>query len=196
MQFKSNQRLFITGRTGSGKTYFVLHSFFYRLQRVIIHDRKHDLSGLKATYAHTPQDIIWCWQHNRYRVVYQPYNPSTEDFDEVCKLIFNVGNYVFVADEVASYATANYIPYYFSELLRLGRVRNIGVISLSQRPRHVFNTVMSEADYIIAFQLHLETDRKKVAEVVGSEAMKLNEIPRYHYLMYNAYEGCSWHKPI
>lgn len=196
MQYRSNQRITVIGRTGSGKTFYVLKSFFYQLNRVILHDRKHDLNGLKATYAHKPEDILWCWQHNRYRVVYQPHDPSQEDYNQVCALIFNKGNYVLISDEISSYATASYIPYYLSELLRLGRVRNIGCINLTQRPMHVHNTVISEADYVVAFQLHLPGDRKKVAEVVGEEALKLGAIPRYHYLVYNAYSGCSWHSPL
>ena len=198
MQFKSNQRIAILGRTGTGKTYFARHFFLHQFNRLIIHDVKHELNGLKATYCHKPEDVIWCWNHNRYKIVYQP-PPGInleEDFNNLCYLIFHKANYVLWVDEVGSVTSANKIPKWFYECLRLGRGRNTGVISLSQRPMGIHNTVLSEVDYIVSFQLHLKGDREKVAGAVGEEALKLGAIPRYHYLMYNAYEGCSWHKPI
>lgn len=198
MQFKSSQRIAILGRTGTGKTHFSRHFFLYQIDRLVIHDLKHELNGLKATYCHKPEDIVWCWNHNRYKIVYQP-PPGIdliEDFNNLCYLVFHKGNYVLWVDEVGSVTSAYNIPQWFSECLRLGRGRNTGVISLSQRPMDIHNTVLSEADYIIAFQLHLKGDRQKVAGIIGEEASKLREIPRYHYLLYDPYEGYSFHKPI
>lgn len=198
MQFHSNQRTFICGKTDSGKTYFAIKSFFLKLNRVILYDIKHELNGFKATYCHKPEDIVWCWQHNRHKIVYQP-PPGIdleEDFDALCYIIFHHANCVLIVDEVASVTAASRIPKWFSECLRLGRGRNIGVISLSQRPKEIFNTIISEADYIVGFLLQIKDDRKKVAGVVGPDAMKLNIIPKHHYLLYSAYEGVSFHKPI
>lgn len=195
MQFKTNQRIFVCGRTGSGKTYLVLRYFFMPLNKVLIHDRKHEI-WLGNTFAHTPEEVVTLWNQRRNRIIYQPYDPSVEDFDRVCHLIFDRGNYVLIIDEIASYTTRFTIPFWYSELLRLGRGRNIGMISVSQRPNEIFNTIISEADIIIGFQLNLEADRKKVAGTVGDEAMKLNRIPRYHFMIYSAYEGCRWHRPV
>lgn len=196
MQYKSNDRLFIAGMTGSGKTYIMRETIFSKLNRVILHDRKWRLNGLKATYCHTINDVIWAWNHNRRKLIYQPRDPSIEDFDSLCHIIFWHGNCVLIVDEIGAYTSAKKIPLWYSELLRLGRERNNGVVTLSQRPIDIHNTIISESDYILAFILQLEGDRKKVAGTVGDEAMKLNSIPRYHYLLYSAYEGCSWHRPI
>lgn len=196
MIFHSNQVIFICGRRRSGKSYLAVNLFFRRLQRVILHDRKHEHNHLKATYCHTPDDILSAWNQHHDKIVYQPYDPSIEDFNEVCRYIFYHGNCTLIVDEAASYSQPMMIPHWYAELIRLGTIRGIGVISLSQRPRALHNTIISEADFIFAFQLQLETDRHKVAETVGPEAEKLNMIPRHHFLLYNSYEGVSWHSPI
>ena len=196
MKYQSNLRVFITGKTGWGKTYFVMHTIFPKLTRVLVHDRKHRLKGYPAAYCHTLEDVLAAWQKGKNKIVYQPYNPSEEDFNELCHLIFQCGNYVLIVDEVKSYTQVNKIPYWLDELYRLGRERNTGVIALSQRPMYVHNTMISESDYVIAFHLELEGDRKKIAETVGKEAMKLGELGKFHYLEYNPEEGVKWCKPI
>ena len=196
LKYQSNLRVFVTGKTGWGKTYFVMHTIFPKLTRVLVHDRKHRLKGHPTVYCHTLEDVVNAWQKGKNKIVYQPYNPSESDFDALCHIIFMRGNYVLIVDEVKSYTQVNKIPYWLDELYRLGRERNTGVIALSQRPMYVHNTLISESDYIIAFHLELEGDRKKIAETVGKEAMKLGELGKFHYLEYNPESGCVWRKPI
>ena len=196
MKYHSNHRIFVTGKTGWGKTWWAMHAIFPKLTRVLVHDRKFKLKGYPAVYCHILQDIVVAWQKGKNKIVYQPYNPGVEDFDELCHLIFQRGNCVLIVDEVKSYTQVNKIPYWLDELYRLGRERNTGVIALSQRPMYVHNTLISESDYIIAFHLELEGDRKKIAETVGKEAFKLGELGKFHYLEYSPEEGVKWCKPI
>lgn len=196
MQYHSDLRVFCCGKTGWGKTYFIMRTIFPELTRVLVHDRKHQLKGYPATYCRTLEDVIKAWEKGKNKIIYQALDPSVEDFDKLCYLVFQRGNYVLIVDEVKSYTQVNKIPYWLDELYRLGRERNIGVVALSQRPMYVHNTLISESDYVIAFHLELAGDRKKIAETVGEEALKLGTIPKFHYLEYNPEEGITWCYPI
>lgn len=146
---------------------------------------------------HNQTQLESAWAKGNHKIIFQPWNPSIEIFDNLCRWIFETGNKVLIVDEAASICTKAIIPFYYSELIRLGSIRGIGVISVSQRPREIYNTIISEADYIISFKLQLETDREKIAKTVGPEAFKLGEIENYYFMVYDGIIGeVQWHDPI
>jgi DNA helicase HerA-like ATPase len=191
MQIQFNQRVAIFGKTRSGKSYFA-KSLLLSYPRICVHDRKHEHFDLIQRYhfspVKTPEELILAIQKNKKRIIYQPADPSTEDFDEVCRIIFATGNICLVVDEAASYVSATKIPFWFGEILRLGALRGIGVISISQRPRAIHNTIISESEYIFAFRLHLKTDRDKLREVIGEEVETLRQMPYYHFMVWDGDE--------
>ena len=194
----ANARVFCCGMTGSGKTYFaktLLHAY----NRIVFHDRKwenHDLiKTLHFTLAHTPEELIWLLQRNKKRILYQPNADGEDDFNNVCEIIYKTGNIAIVVDEVGSYTTGNRIPHWFSEVLRLGRGRGIGAISISQRPKEIPNTIISESEFKIMFRLQLKDDRRKLIGVVGDGAEYLRIIPPYHFLYWDGYNLVP-HAPV
>lgn len=197
MQYKTDQRIGIFGQTGSGKTHLMKQMFLPHLTRFILHDPKFEHKGLKAVYCHKPQDILRTWARNKNKIVYQPYDSEISDFEQVCHYVFQKGNYVLILDEVTYVVkNAQTASKWFGNIIRLGRGRNIGCISLSQRPMDIPNIIISESQHIFAFYLALEGDRKKVAGVVGDEALKLKDTPLFHYLYYTPLSRGNWHKPI
>jgi len=125
-------------------------------------------------------------QKGSKRILYLPADPGVEDFDEVCRIVYYTGNIALFVDEAQSYASSSTIPFYFSEILRLGAQKGIGCIVLSQRPRAMTNFVISEAEIIISFRLQLATDRQKIVEVVGPEVNeRLRVMPLYHFMFYD-----------
>jgi len=198
IQIQSNSRVFVTGKTGSGKTYWAITQLL-GYGRIVFHDRKwenHNLiRTLHFTPAHTPEELIWLIQHNKKRILYQPNADGEEDFNTVCEIIYKTGNIAIMVDEVGSYTTGNRIPHWFSEILRLGRNRGIGVISLSQRPKEIPNTIISESEFIIMFRLQLKDDRRKLEGVVGEGAEYLRTIPPYYFLIWDGSE-LTPHAPV
>lgn len=197
MLYTTDQRIGIFGQTGSGKTHLMRQMFLPHLSRFILHDPKFEHGGLRAIYCHTPQDIIKAWELDKTKIVYQPYSSEIRDFETVCYYVFQRGNYTLILDEVTYVVkNAQNVTKWFGNIIRLGRGRNIGCISLSQRPMDIPNIIISESQHIFAFYLALKGDRDKVAGVVGDEALKLKDIPIYHYLYYKPMQGVTWHKPI
>ena len=189
MELQTNQRIAIFGKTRSGKTVFA-RSLLKFYPRIVFHDRKRESSDLIHSHhfmaVWTPQELEVALQKGAKRIIYLTADPSVEDFDEVCRIVYYTGNIALFVDEAQSYASSSQIPFYFSEILRLGGQRGIGCVVLSQRPRAMTNFVISEAEVIISFKLQLLTDRRKIVEVVGPEVDEpLRTMPLYHFMLYD-----------
>ena len=197
MNYKTNQRVGVFGQTGSGKTELMKKMFLPKLHRFLLHDPKFEHNGRKAIYCHTPKDVLKAWDMDKTKIVYQPYSSEISDFDTICYYIFQKGNEVLILDEVTYVVkNAQSVSKWFGNIIRLGRGRNIGCISLSQRPMDIPSIIISESQHIFAFYLALKGDRDKIAGVVGDEALKLKDVPIYHYLYYAPMQRVTWHKPI
>lgn len=182
LQIKTDRHLFVSGRTRTGKSEWVKH-ILYMYPRVIFHDRKHEHWDLVKNYHFSlcgdPDELVAAIQHGKSRMLYMPKSAGAADatktaeaiemgdFNSVCWVVFNTWNVALVIDEAASYCPNNRLPYWAGELYRVGAGRGIGVLGLTQRPRDVHNTLLSESDKILSFQLSLETDRKKLVQVCG-----------------------------
>lgn len=177
IQILSNSRVFVCGMTGSGKTWFVKKTFLPHLPRVVFHDYKcenHDLiQTLHFTPATTPAELVWLIQKNKKRILYQPgefigKNAELEDFDTVCQILYRTGNIAFVVDEVGSCVERKGDSQWFDNMLRLGRGRGIGVVSLTQRPAWIPREIITESEVKFMFRLQEDLDCKKVGKIVGN----------------------------
>lgn len=201
VQLKSNEHAFFAGKTRSGKTVLV-QSLCNQFPRIVIHDRKWEWGNFARRNHYmrvdTPETLLSVLKRGGKRVLYQPADPSTEDFDEVCKILFYTANITFVVDEAASYNAHNMTPFWMGELLRLGSGKGIGVISLVQRPRDVANVLLSESTIIVSFKLQLDTDRTKIAGTCGPEVKEpLRTLPKYAFMLFDAdNEQVYWCAPI
>jgi len=201
VEIRSDRHLFLCGKTRSGKTEW-LRALLNRFPRVLIHDRKNEWYkwGAKNHFLviHTIEQLTTALTKGYKRIIYMPQDPSKEDFDDVCHLIFQTGNIYFCVDEAQSYSPHGVIGFWFGELMRLGAGRGIGVCSLVQRPRETNNTLISEATVIVSFRLQLLTDRQKMSSTVGKEVEEtLRVMPPYHYMLYEAEpDTITWCSPI
>ncbi len=180
---KSNDRVFVLGQTGSGKSYFAQNMLYPAFKRIVAHDYKWEMN-VQGRITHNPLDIM---KHSR--IIYRPVDGSIEDFDMLCKTIFQIGNIMLYVDECAPFSGANMIPIWYGNLMRMGRSRNCGVINLSQRPMAISNVLLSEAHHFFVFRLQLEGDRRKIAGIIGEEIMVANTLPKYCFLSYSQEEG-------
>lgn len=214
INLQSNQHAFFAGKSQSGKTTLV-RLFINKYPRVVIHDRKHEWGAFAQRnhyyIATVPEQLYTLLHKGAKRIIYQAASPEIDDFDDVCKIIYDLGNITFVIDEAASYCPTGRVPFWCGELLRLGSGRGIGVISLTQRPRDVANVLLSESTIIVSFRLSLQTDRTKIAETCGKivdpnlpedqEARKkiksLATLRKFHFMVFDSNtDEVMWCSPI
>ena len=191
MEWRSNQVLSVFGKKRSGKSMFVKTQIFPLLDSCILYDLKfehQDLAQEKDVFiAHNLEGVIELIEtRGTKKVVFQPYDRSVEEFNKLAEFIFYRGNLTLWVDELKSIATPLTCPYYLEECIRLGQIRGIGVILVSQRPAMIPSLAISEADIIVSFRLQLMSDAEKVAAVMGeAQMMELVHIPDYYFLVYD-----------
>jgi len=193
MIIKSSERLFVSGKTGSGKTYWI-KSQISQLKKFILYDAKHDESynSINATLISNINDLRLAIHKGINKIIYRPFMIDDIVFNEICRIIFETGNITFIIDEMAFHVSSNKIQPYHDLLMRLGRTKGIGTWNCTQRTRDcLHNTILSETDHIICFRLMLETDRKKLAESFDPLFYQANTLQDFNWIYYNTRENAA-----
>ena len=184
MQIRTDDRVFICGKTGCGKTTFVKHSLLTGYPRIIFWDiKKQNSDWPHSIVCIDPAQLGLAIQQAHRYILYQPRDISGDDFNQVCRIVYDTGNIALYVDEVAYVTTGSYIEQWHKMLLIMGRSRGIGVITGTQRPRHVSNFCISESEHFFIGKLNLEDDIKKISVVLAKEyhGMPLR-MEKYHWI--------------
>ena len=184
----SNDRLFVPGKTGSGKTEAVKKLVLEPLDRVLFLDikgREHrnlPLPVLRSIddvhtslFAEDPDDRL-------DKAVFTPEKPTIDLFDEVCRLVYQKGNHHLIADELKSVYHGSGLTEHHNLIMTNGRDKGVGMTSTTQRPKRIPIEAISEAEHVLAFKLKTKTDRDRMEEVVGEAAGQLRSIDPWQFL--------------
>lgn len=202
IQIKSNDRILVVGKTGSGKSYLVRNVLFPAFERPIFFDWKRreyrhmnnvpkarTLSGVEdwlSGKADVPDDS--------HGLVYVPKEQTDDVFNELCRVCYEAGNNQLIVDETkgiySRVGNASLLPFH-DRLMVEGRDLGVGITHVTQRPKRVPMECVSEAEHIFAFRLNLKDDRDRLKEVMGEAAFRLKDLQKYHYL----YMAEDWNEP-
>ena len=183
MQIRSNDRVAIFGKTGSGKSTLAKRVLWPSYTRRIYHDIKCENNDLlvNATLCRKPDELKRAIKSGKVSLLYQPDSLESDDFNQVCRIVYETGNFALFVDEVAAVCDTSWIEPWQKALLMRGRSRGIGQVNLSQRPRSCHNIVISEAEHMFVFKLNLQTDIKKIGQFFPNEYHnKIYDLPPYH----------------
>ncbi|MFH1972956.1 MAG: hypothetical protein ABIJ18_05785 [archaeon] len=183
---KSNSRVLICGKTGSGKTYLV-KTLVPKYPRVLFFDPKCENSDIKGFKTSSLREVKYQMNQKKFTIIYQPENFDRDLWNQLCGLVFSSGNMTLIMDETERLVTPR-VESNHEKIIRMGRSRGIGVIHLVQRPTYLDNYILSEAEFYFVFQLNLESDKKKIKGVIG-DFDALDNIPQYHYMFYDVIEN-------
>lgn len=175
----SDERCFITGKTGSGKTYLARH-LLRTLPRLVVLDPKATLEKWRLeTWQKESRRALREGDEVRVRVLLDPTRDPTEFWEGVLEEVYQAGNCTVYIDEVYSLAPqGTWAPPVMQAIWTRGRELGIGAFAASQRPRWVPKFILSEAEHFFAFRLLLRADREYMAEFMGEQVAL--EIPREH----------------
>ena len=172
----TGDRVVVVGHTGSGKT-TLTRRMVGGLSSLVVIDPKYrfwlppDPRRAPAQVVTGARAFAQVWPHRALRVIYRPdLNDARHgDVNDVMARILNVGRTCLLVNEAMDYANATTILPAYRQCVVRGREAEVRVISETQRPTGVHNTVLSEAEHFFLFYLMLQTDRHKMAGLMGEE---------------------------
>jgi hypothetical protein len=187
---KSDQRVAVIGRTGSGKTVFAVFllsstSFMpWHRVPVFIFDFKGDRLIDKLPTINFRLGDKLPKKPGLYRV-----KPLPGQEAQVEALLWSI----YLHEDMGIYIDEGYMlkdSKAFLACLTQGRSKHIPMLVLSQRPVRMNIAVFSEADFFSIFHLTYSEDRKRVIEYIGDDNKQLvnEKLPRYHSLWYDVGE--------
>jgi len=187
--------ILVLGQRGGGKSYLA-NEMLPEYPRYLIYDTLGEYSRGVAFLTLQELKDFWGKSYQRnFRLIYQPVNPI-EDFDEVCDLVYSLGDMMFLVEEIDTFCSSQTISTAFANIIQRGRHKNITLIGVSQRPYGIHRLITSQAKEIYSF-LHREPrDVEYLKSFIGSEAEKVRDLPRYHYLLWRGGKGISIQKGL
>ena len=195
INIKCNDRVSIFGRTGSGKTYFIIYfllKYLKRQYRTVFFDIKDEVKGqidydIKINNI-SELDNYFITNQKKDLILFIPKTTDVDEFNDFCKIIYKQGDIIVIIDEVSYYATQFKIESWHRELIVRGRSRNIGLGQVSQRPRGISNYIISETNHFILYQLVLKNDIDKLSTMIPMDILnQVYTLTDYKYLYYNIY---------
>lgn len=181
-------RIFVTGRTQTGKSHFC-KSIVAKTSNFIVYDPKREYGA----YGAVVRDLLGlhsAFVGGCHKVVFQPNNLSPEYFDLVCLYIYNnLSNIVFIVDEVHIFCTKHKITPNFKNVITVKQSDGVGVIAITQRPANVHNDVLSQSTIIISFKLNLLADAQAVSDLTDIDISVIRDLPLRHFIYFDDRTG-------
>lgn len=206
-----DQRAFVTGRSGSGKTWLAT-AWIARggepWRQGIAVDPKHalgsrELPGWEIVVGFGNALRLWGREHPRLivRPTWGDYERGA-GYDQLAHRVLMASRCGASAgwydDEVLNAAPAGRLQPGLERLVTEGRGRCVPVLAATTRPVGVHNKLLSEASHLLIFTLNLEGDRRKLASFAGAELLDPRLLTEPHtFAHYRADTGqLAVHDPI
>lgn len=206
-----DHRAFVTGRTGSGKTWlatgWIARGAGAWSQGIAV-DPKHalttrELPGWELVVGFTNAIRLWGRAHPRLivRPVHGDYDRGA-GYDHLAVSVLLASRCGASAgwydDEVLNAAPVGRMQAGLERLVTEGRGRCVPVVTATTRPIGVHNKLLSEASHLVVFNLNLPGDRAKLASFAGEQLLDPRLlVDRHTFAHYHADTGqLTLHDPI
>ncbi len=194
ISLRADERIFICGKTGSGKTFLARH-LTGRLKRLIVLDGKGTLGswGLLEWNRETRR-ALKSGEEVRTRVLLDTGARSADEFwSEVFETIYGAGNVTIYIDEMYAIVDPGARPLpILTALYTRGRELGIGMWTATQRPTWIPLVCISEAEHIFLFRLNLDEDRRRMSAFMSDAVMQPIRDPHGFYYMRAEWENPSY----
>jgi energy-coupling factor transporter ATP-binding protein EcfA2 len=173
IEILTNQRVFICGQTGSGKSFLASHlTQLIKETRLVVLDPKGEIDPLKWNLEGWTEESKRRLQGGElvrlHALLKENADPRTY-WLSIMEDCYKAGNLVIYIDEsyLANGGPTTTPPPIVNTLYALGRSFGIGVWAVSQRPTWIPIIQMSESQHFFVFRLNMPDDRRRMAEITG-----------------------------
>lgn len=197
----SKRKVFI-GKTGSGKTFLAktmmqLVSNTTQWPIIIIDSPDHywykqaDPPRSGPGTVDAPRLITDGRLHDMQKIKVQIYQPGIPGYKDAALLsllrqVYDRRNCLIYFDEIVGIVDPSHFPEEFMTLWAQGRKINIAAWAAMQRPMHVPEMVMSQAEDWYVFRTPGITDRQKIAGYLNTPAIAKRMIPPRQFWYFGA----------
>jgi hypothetical protein len=157
------------GASGSGKGLSIKRRLAdLRPDRLLIWDPRDEYAGQAHAYRTLP-DLVAAWrragQAGPCRARYVPGGALrlADAFALCCRLAFEAGELVFVAEELSDVTTASHAPAAWRQCITQGRHKGLVLIGATQRPALIDKTYLANCTLLRCGYLGYEADRRAMA---------------------------------
>lgn len=155
------------GKGGSGKSFYLKHMILEHCDYPLwLWDHRHqytDLAQRGFAVSHDLRELPYG------RAVYQPFNLSTDHFDEFCAKADTWSNLVVAVEETHLFVGKYKMPPHFGSIVRSGRPKGVTWIVVTRRPQDCHNSILGDAEHIFCFEMELPNDIDFMKKWVGKE---------------------------
>lgn len=180
LEIGSDQRVAIIGQTRMGKT-FLAERLVKRQPRVLVIDSKHMVKWKGFHLTSSPHAALL-----ESRVIYRPESgrPPNDFWMAAVRSLHDRGGGILLIDEGSYITSASQIPQGLADAIRLGGELGVGVWILAQESTTIHNTTLRQSDVIIMFYNQGQSDREKLAHVVGDMGHTLVHLDKYEWTIF------------
>lgn len=205
----TNARVFIAGKTGTGKSYLA-ENYLAKYEYVVKLDTKGEAHerrqagenlwrGLKEGKDFKVIEHLTDLPYvDTKKIIYVPSmdEMTWDTYDEFFKYIYLRENTILWIDELMSITNSPLkVQPWLRGLYTRGRSKNIGVWALTQRPSGIPGDTMANSEVFISFDLRLPADREKLAKMTGCPEFLTEPSSAAHPYAFWYYQD-DWNEPI
>jgi hypothetical protein len=161
------QHWYICGNSGTGKSSTIKEKI-KTARRVIVFDPDDEygeITGFKRVFNVSELiALLIAHQNKSLKVAFVA--EGAKAFELWCSCVFNWGECLAVAEEIADVTTPSKAPPQWGRLIRRGRKYNIQIMAVTQRPAEADKTILANAAVIRCCALGREGDRIAIAKEI------------------------------
>lgn len=190
----SNERVFICGKTGSGKT-FLARYLTKHIKRLVVLDGKGTLGTPEWGLTEFTNSSDLHAKEFRLRA-YPPLKTDLADYwDSILTKCLYAGNITIYIDELYAVCPPNKqpSPSLFACYTR-GREYGLGMWASTQRPVWIPLVALSEAEHFFVFRLQLLEDKQRLAAFMGTDVILPIQDEHGFYYMRAVDDDVSYYK--
>ena len=191
-RIRSDERVGLVGKTGSGKTY-AAERLLAPVRRLVVADPKGNLRdrwGLAEPDGRTARALD---SGEPVRVRYG--FPADGDWDSVFQRVYEAGDVTLYVDEAYGVLKSGRPTAGLTACYTRGREMGVSVWTATQRPAWVPLFMLSESDWYLMFRVQLAEDRKRMAQLIGPAALRTVRGHAF-WLYHTSWDGPVYYKKV
>lgn len=136
------------------------------------------------------QFLGWASTQRTFAGRYIPQSDARDGLDVICEWIYDLGNVLFIVEEIPLLCSPSFLPPELDRIVRLGRHQGVDFLWTCQRMSEVARRLTAATDLFILFRHSEPRDLDAIADRCGRQlSEKVAALGLHDYLVWDVIEG-------